>query len=149
VDDRRFFQEISKLGLSTTTIMTLKDQQVKDIVDELDCGFRVFVHKHSGALLSIPDFDNDLYAEECFYSEELRQLDEHFLEYLEITRPQSHESFEVMAGFAEQLDDLQLKEQLLAALGKRKPFQRFKLVINHSGKNRQLWFAFKAAQLKK
>lgn len=130
-------------------IMHLNDQQVKEIAGLLDCGFRVFVHKHSGALLSIPDFDNNPYADEYGYKEELRQLDKHFLSYREIPRPQSYDNFEMMTGFTEQLDNEGLKERLRAALSKRKPFQGFKLVINDAGPYRQLWFAYKEEQLKR
>lgn len=129
--------------------MTLNDQQVKEIAGQLDCGFRVFVHKHTGALVSIPYLDNNPYAEESFYKEELRHLKKHYREYLEITGPQSHDRFEVMTSFTEQLDNEEVKGQLFEALNKRKPFQEFKRVIDSSGPYRQLWFAYKEANLKK
>ena len=53
-----------------------------------------------------------------------------------------------MVEFAEQLSDNdKLKNQLINALNRKKPFREFKDIIDNAGKYRQQWFDFKQAQL--
>ncbi len=127
----------------------LTEQQIKEIAEQLDCGFRSFWHKPTGELLFVPDlisnpeFDNDL------FDADLEKLDNNFSDYFEIEKPTSSDSFEIMANFTEQLsDNNKLKNKLINALNKKKPFREFKFVIDNSGVYRQQWFDFKNAQLK-
>jgi hypothetical protein len=127
---------------------TLTAQQIKEIAEQLDLGLRSFWHKTTGALLFVPDFDNQPYAEEEFYEEELEELENNAGDYIEIERPYSSDSFEIMVSFTEQLDDNnKLKNKLINALNKKKPFREFMLVIDNSGVFIQQWFDFKNAQL--
>lgn len=128
---------------------SLTDEQIHEIVENLDCGFRSFWHRETGELLFIPDFDNNPYADSELFEEDLEKLDDNFGDYVEIERPQSHDSYEIMADFTEQLDNSKLKKELENALNKKKPFREFKFVIDNSGIYRQQWFDFKNTQLKK
>ncbi len=128
---------------------TLTESQIKEIAEQLDCGFRSFWHKQSGELLFIPDLNNNPFAEAEFYKEDLQKLENNMDEYIEIEKPNSNDSFEIMANFPEQLNDNdKIKNELINALNKKKPFREFKYVIDNSGVYRQQWFDFKDAQLK-
>ncbi|MBK9249605.1 MAG: hypothetical protein IPM69_16180 [Ignavibacteria bacterium] len=129
-------------------MMTLTQEQVHDIAQELDCGFRCFLHSETGELLSIPveAFNGTMDTE--FFEEDLEKLEENFLEYREIPRMESHDSFRIMEEFAEELtDNKRLQNRLLDALGQRKPFRGFKDIIDDSGDYREMWFAFKNQKL--
>ena len=53
-----------------------------------------------------------------------------------------------MVKFVEQLDEKnKLKDELIKALNRKKPFREFKFVIDNSGIYRQQWFDFKHEQL--
>lgn len=128
---------------------TLTEEQIKEIADQLDCGFRSFWHRQTGELIFVPDFSNNPYADSEFYEDVLEKLDNNFGDYIEIEKPQSSDSFEIMANFTKQLNDNnKLKNELINALNKKKPFREFKFVIDNSGVYRQQWFDFKNAQLK-
>jgi hypothetical protein len=128
---------------------TLTEQQIKEIAEQLDCGFRSFWHKPTGELLFVPDLNNNPFADAEFFEEDLEKLDNNFNDYIEIEKPNSSDSFEIMANFTEQLNDNEkLKNELLKALNKKKPFREFKFVIDNSGAYRQQWFDFKNAKLK-
>jgi hypothetical protein len=128
---------------------TLTEQQIKEIAEQLDCGFRCFWHKTTGELLFVPDLNNNPYADTEFYEDDLEKLDNNFGDYIEIEKPTSSDSFEIMANFTEQLNDNEkIKNELINALNKKKPFREFKFVIDNSGIYRQHWFDFKNAQLK-
>lgn len=128
---------------------TLSTEEIIEIADQIDMGFRCFFHKDKSKLLFIPDLKNEIYIEEGFYQEELEELENNFADYIEIERPQSKDSFEIMVDFAEQLNDKSLlKVKLINALNNKKPFREFKQLIDNSGDYREEWFEFKTARLR-
>ena len=77
----------------------------------------------------------------------LTDLEENWDKYVEIDRLESHESFEIMADFAENVDSRELRDSLNNALNRKHPFQNFKWVVDNSGPYRQKWFDFKNQRL--
>jgi len=123
---------------------SLTKEQIKEIAEQLDCGFRCFWHKKNGEFVFVPDTlkypDMDIDA----WADEMEKLDHNYGDYREIAQLESSDSFEIMADFVETLSDSnRLKDKLIDALNKRKPFREFKFVIDHSGEFRQKWFDFK------
>ena len=128
---------------------TLTEQQITELADQLDCGFRSFWHQPTGELLFVNDLNNNPYVDTEFYEEDLEKLDINFGDYIEIVKPNSGDSFEIMANFTNQLNETdKIKKELIKALNKKKPFREFKFVIDNSGVYRLQWFDFKHAQLK-
>ena len=116
---------------------------IAEIVDENDCGMNAFVHRKSLKLTFIPnEFNHYLDDFEDLFKDELDEINMNLNLYFKIEPPSSHESFNIMKSFAENLDQSNLKEQLFSALNKRKPFAHFKHIIDHSN-IREKWFAFK------
>ena len=123
---------------------TLDKQQIKEIAEQLDCGFRAFLHKPTGKLLFIIDSSKFPVADWEEEEEQVQEeIDANREEYIEIEAMPSRDSYRVMVDFAEQLTDLSLQEKLFRALDKRGPFREFKYVIDNSGDHREEWFAFK------
>jgi hypothetical protein len=117
---------------------------VNEIVQQLDCGFRVFIHKKTEKLVCFPDTENEFYIEENEWDEEMKEIEEHGDEYHEIDKWTSNKAFHFMHDFAElEVNSTKLKNQLLYALEGKKPFRRFKDVIDFSGEYRERWFAYK------
>ena len=81
------------------------------------------------------------------FEEDLDELEENMFDYFEIERMTSHDSFEVMEQFAEQVNDNRLQNQLFNALNQKKPFSKFKYLVDNSGSYRQEWFDFKSVKL--
>lgn len=129
---------------------TLTEQQIKEIAEEFDCGFRAFWHKKTGELIFTADFsDSGYYGMEIYEDEDQEKLEQNFDDYIEIERPDSRYSFSIMENFTDRLsDNSKLKDKLIHSLNKKKPFSQFKHVIDNSGEYRQQWFDFKEAQLK-
>ena len=125
-------------------------EQIREVAQQFDCRNCCYWNKKTGELIFTPDFDENIYAEKEFYEEELAELENNWGDYVEIEKPHSKDSFEIMVSFAEQLDDSnQLKNKLFIALDKKKPFREFKFVVDNSGKYRQEWFDFKNMQIEK
>lgn len=116
---------------------------IKEIAEQLDCGFLAFIHKTSGQLLFVPDENNLTDIDLDTWDEELELLENNFTDYYKIDKWTSSEAFEIMSEFADQISDPELKSRLFDALRKNKPFREFKFIIDNSGDFRQQWFDFK------
>jgi Uncharacterised protein family (UPF0158) len=127
-------------------MLTFTKEQIKEIADQLDSGFRAFYHKQNGELIFVPNtekhYDMDIEA----WQEELHKLDENYLEYKQIQAMESSDSFSVMEDFANQVNDVTLQEKVFNALNRKHPFREFKFVIDNSGEYRNAWFDFKNKQ---
>lgn len=119
-------------------------ENIKEIAELLDCGFRVFIHKTTGQLLNVPDEDELLAWDLDFSDEEQEVVENDYTDYYEVEKWTSTEAFEIMSAFANQLTDTDLQDQLLEALSKKKPFREFKFIIDDSNEFRQEWFDFKS-----
>lgn len=122
--------------ISTTT------ENIKEIAEQLDFGFRAFIHKTTGQLLFVPN-ENDLPDIDLdSWDKELEQLENNYTDYNEIDKWTSSEAFEIMNDFAKQLTEKNLQDRLFNALRKNKPFREFRSVIDNSGDFIQQWFDF-------
>lgn len=125
----------------------MEQDKIKEIAGELDCGFRCFIHIKTKEIKTIPNFDQHLYMEEGPWRKDIRELDKHSQDYIEIEGMDSSESFRLRADFAGTVDNDELRKRLIQALNQRKPFQNFKFVIDNSGEYRQKWFRYKDERL--
>jgi hypothetical protein len=123
--------------------MKLTDKQIEEIAENLDCGMRCFYNLKTGEIKTILNFDSWIGADEEPWEEELNEIDEDWGDYFEFDQFESHESFQIMVDFAENVNDIRLQNNLINALNRRKPFQNFKWQIDNSGEYRQHWFDFK------
>lgn len=120
--------------------------QIKEIAEQLDCGFCCYYHKISGEIVSIPDFEDRMDDIEEFYGEDLAKIKKDKRNFIIINKPSSRESFEIMEDFIEEVKETKLRNELINALNKKKPFSHFKFLIENSD-HRLQWFDFKAKQL--
>ena len=122
---------------------------VSEIADNIDAGFICFLNMDTLELEEIPkemqyeleyleDADDADDADDDGYN-----FKHHTWENCMTFEPlESHESFKIMRKFTDQLDDRMLQGKLNYALDNRKPFAKFKFLIDNSD-YRQHWFDFK------
>jgi hypothetical protein len=127
-------------------MINITKDQIKEIAEHLDCGNRCYINKETGEIVTTPDFDSG-YSDEELWADVLNELDENWEKYVEIERLESHDSFNIMADFAESTDSRELRDSLINALNKKHPFRNFKWVVDNSGPYRQRWFDFKNQRL--
>jgi hypothetical protein len=129
--------------------MTLTEEQIKEIAENLDMGMRCFYHLKTGEIEAAPNFlEGDWIAQDAEpWQEVLDKLDENWGDFFEFEKMTSHESFDIMADFAETVDNQNLQDKLFKALNKFKPFRNFKWEIDNSGEYRQKWFEYKNQKL--
>lgn len=129
-------------------MIRITKEQIKEIADQLDCRMKCYIDKETGIIKSVPDFDIFQTSDTETWADVLNDLDENWGNYLKIERMESHESFEIMVEFAEEVDSKELHDALINALKKKHPFQNFRWIIDNSGPYRQKWFDFKNRSLK-
>lgn len=126
----------------------LTPDQIRQIAEDLDCGFNCFVNKGDHHIISIPDEFRMPDIEMQYWQEEIDKLDADPENYLKIEGMDSRQSFRVMEAFIDMVENKDLQNKLLESLQRPKPFQNFKFDIDRSGPYRQKWFDFKHQKLK-
>ncbi len=127
-----------------------KQNIVKNIAQELDCGFDCYYNSSTDEIIAIPNF-SQFSDEEDFkeaFRESLEKIEKHHSDYIKFKVLESFESFKIMERFVEQLTDQNLKSELESVLVNKQPFQNFKHKVDHSD-FRQNWFDFKQCELEK
>lgn len=121
---------------------------IKEIAQELDCGFDCYYNIITDEIVAIPNFsqfsDEDDFKEA--FSDSLEKIEKHKADFIKFETLESFESFKIMELFVEQLSDENLKSELENVLANKKPFQNFKHKVDHSD-FRQNWFDFKQKEL--
>lgn len=119
---------------------------VPKIAEIIDSGFICFLNRGT---LEIEEVSKTLVEDpdefEALTGESAESLNLKYTEwenYLTFEPLESHESFQIMEEFVENLEDKKLKGELFNALKQRKPFANFKFIIDNS-RYRQDWFDFK------
>ena len=123
--------------------MKLSEDQIRQIVDQLDAGFRCYVHKLTLEIITIPNDSNYPDMDFSFWKNDIKKIESKRDQYTVIDPLETKDSFKMMAEFSSQLEDGNLKSKLISALTHSKPFKHFKFVIDNSGGFRQQWFDFK------
>jgi hypothetical protein len=121
----------------------LSQSDIKEIAEQMDCGMRCFCKTNTSKLLFLPadlEFEDDAAQ---FWQDEIEELKNQPLNYLEIERPESYDSFKMMREFANSaFVDKRFQEKLSNILEMRKTFANFKICIDTSD-YREDWFTFK------
>jgi uncharacterized protein UPF0158 len=129
-------------------MVPLSDDKIKDIAQDLDCGFICYINIQTGEHLTIPK-EYDSFEADGAFDEDVAKVEKNKELYLKIEPPKSGEAHRIMQEFAYSLPDqiYHLKGKLIEALDNRKPFRNFKFIIDNSGEYREKWFAFREQQL--
>lgn len=130
--------------------MEVSKSIIKEITQELDCGFDCYYNPKTDEIISIPNIgqisDEDEFREA--FSTELKKIKKNKAEFIKIEVLESFESFKIMERFVSQMTDKQFQAELENILEQKKPFQNFKSRIDNSD-YRQNWFDFKQNELEK
>ncbi len=123
---------------------------IKNIAEEIDCGFVCFLNTDTLETESIPGESYPSLGEDDrnpVYQEIFDKVDT-WENWIRINPPESWESFRFMEDFIDSCipDGDTVKSRLSEAISRRKPFQNFKSVID-SSRHRQLWFDYKQSRL--
>ena len=123
---------------------------IKNIAQELDCGFDCYLNVKTNEVIAIPgiSYISDLDDFEEAFEEDFTRMENNKTDFIKFDVLESFESFKIMESFVHQLTDQNLKAELGNILENKKPFQNFKNKIDQSH-FRQDWFDFKQKEIEK
>lgn len=120
--------------------MELSAEIINEIAQELEAGMIVYLNKETLEFNSILDWDN--ITEQNFWDKEQRKLEREWKDYIVLTKMESREAFRVMVNFINEVDDPDVKNDLIKILNRKSPFANFKAEVESSSQ-RQKWFDFR------
>ncbi len=113
------------------------------IADSLEAGEKCFIHKQTFEMITYPeDCILELDPGNNAWREEMEKV-KNDANFIQVEKMSSRESFVVMEDFTESIQDQRIKTSLLIALRAKKPFSRFKRIVESLSEFRELWFAFR------
>tara|TARA_B100000809_G_scaffold249300_2_gene280443 strand:+ start:13927 stop:14355 length:429 start_codon:yes stop_codon:yes gene_type:complete len=128
----------------------LKQNILREIVGELDCGNDCYYNVKTNKMIAIPN-DSILSEDDEFkeaFRADLEKVHQSNADFIKIESLEGFESFKIMEQFVEQLKNQHFKFVLQNVLRDNKPFQNFNSKIDNSD-FRQSWFDFKESEQEK
>ena len=119
--------------------MKLTKAQVKELAENLQLGYTVYINLDTGEIKYLIDEDKYPDAREIF-AEELDEI-EAWDNFVELQEMPSFEAFRVMEDFAYNVDD-DFHDDLMNVLDRRKPVANFKELVESSD-YREEWFKYR------
>jgi hypothetical protein len=123
-------------------------EEIKEIAETLDCGFRCFVHKKTMKMIFIPDADRLPSNDFASWRNDEKEIREHSEDYITLTGMNSKDSFQLMVDFCDKVSDQRVKARLVEVLDGQTPFRNFKFEIDNSGALKEDWFKFKDERIR-
>ncbi len=123
--------------------MKLSEKQIKEIAENLECGMICYVNKETKEIKTMIDFDQS-FGDTEIWEEEFEEIEKNIDQYLKIEKPSSREAYRMMTDFTEEVMNSQIKNRLIYALNRNKPFKNFKYEVDYNEEVRQHWFKFKS-----
>lgn len=125
--------------------ITLTKEMIKDISGSLQAGMTCYLHKKSGEMIeTMEGAEYDPEWDDGVFGKQLMDIEDSPDDYIEFSPMSSSQAFDVMEDFANQLETMTLKIELINALDRKRPFRNFKDIIDSSD-SRQDWFDFQDA----
>ncbi|MDD4148606.1 MAG: UPF0158 family protein [Bacteroidales bacterium] len=122
--------------------MKLTEKEIKEIAGDLECGMKCYYNLKTNEIKALPNFDDWSDIDMECWEEDYTEIENNWEDYFVFHGFESYESYQIMADFAENIDDTVFQNKLINALNRRKPFQNFKWQIDNSD-YRQEWFDYK------
>jgi hypothetical protein len=124
------------------------DELLLDIIDLLDDGEVVYLHRQTKEVLSYPDptrWSESEYVD--LIAEVKARATAEPDQFVVLNPPDPRDSFHIMEDFVFTVEDEQLRNRLLEALESKKPFRYFRSTVEDSPL-KDIWYDFHDARMK-
>jgi hypothetical protein len=121
--------------------MTLTEEQVNDISEDLQQGFKVYINRETGETRSIYDFGY-LSGVPDPWEEELNRIKKNWRNHIEIRGMEPWEVFEIMEDFVQEIINKEDNTLLHDALKDKRSFTKFRTLVEGS-EYKKSWFTFR------
>ncbi len=119
---------------------------IQNIVRLLDNGFLVYIHKPTGKVTAIPEFDDfaDFDDSSSIEAENVELFPD---EYIQIQGMNSREMYNTMMDFAQEQEDMETTKKLVEALRKSDGISHFNTAIKLMPLCRKEWLEYRDEKL--
>jgi hypothetical protein len=124
-------------------MIKLTQKKIREIYQELDCGMKCFYNPEKDEIVSLPNFDNNPYAEKEMWLDTIAEIKKNHKKYIGFNQMPPEKSFEIMEDFTETIGNKWLRKNLSGVFNEKNPFRNFKFLIDNSAEYRQKWFDYK------
>jgi len=121
--------------------MKLTEEQVNDISEDLQQGFKVYINRETGETRSIYDFGY-LSGVPDPWEEELNRIKKTWPDHMEIRGMEPWEVFEIMEDFVQEIIKKEGNTVLHDALKDKRSFAKFRTLVEGS-EYKKSWFTFR------
>lgn len=129
-------------------MIALTAEQISDIAQDLEAGFKCFIHKETGEVKTLPDeLNGNMELDEELWQDVIDEIDKDAENFIVIEGMDSHESYLLMEKFIDTVEDKQLASRLTNAINVSKPFHTFRYELDYSDEYLKKWYAFKSQQM--
>ncbi|MFO8001291.1 MAG: UPF0158 family protein [Marinilabilia sp.] len=141
-------REIYEEPDDTVVIPEKYKDTVREIAENIDCGLVCYLNTDTLEVEDLPKDLDDPEEYELMTGESYEEMFKHdqWDNCIIVEPPESRESFKIMERFVDEVDDPRLRDRLIDALNRKRPFANFKNLVETSP-FRQAWFDFKQQQL--
>lgn len=129
-------------------MISFSEKEIDTIAQDLDCGFNYYINTDTWEKKAIIDL-NESYGDDEIWRQDLEEIEENWTNYIVLNKMISRESFEIMESFLLKVSNKKMKQQLINALNRNKPFRHFKYAVDNHEDTRQQWFKHKATEYQK
>lgn len=120
------------------------EEHIKEMAELIDCGFVCHFNTETGEIVQVPDQSHP-YVDMSLWEEDLSELEDESEKFIFIDSVSSRDGYQIMKDFALSLNKGRLKNKLLKALERKKPFRNFGDIMRYEDEMRDEWFKFKTA----
>ncbi|MEX0987421.1 MAG: UPF0158 family protein [Bacteroidales bacterium] len=121
--------------------MKLTKDQIQDIAESLEIGMKVYINRENLEYRTVLDWD-DMYSDLDIWDNEIEKIETEWNDYVVLEKLESDESFHIMENFIDEVDDENLRDNLVKIINGKTPFANFKAEVELSA-YRQQWFNFR------
>lgn len=121
---------------------------IKKVARLLDTGFLVYIHKQTGKITAIPEFDDFMDFGDDDTELLMAEVENHPEHYLHLKKMSSRELFNTMMDFAQEQEEMENTRKLVKELRKSNPISNFNNAIRSMGpQTRKAWIEYKDERL--
>ncbi|TAJ14365.1 hypothetical protein DMA11_05785 [Marinilabiliaceae bacterium JC017] len=126
--------------------VSLKD--IQKVANLLETGYFVYIHKQSGKIVAIPEFDDFMDFEDDRNETLYTEVDQNPEAYMQIKKMSSRELHNLMMDFALEQENKDISQKLVQALRKNDPITQFMGAIRTINPEiRNMWQTYKDEQV--
>lgn len=126
--------------------MIFTPKQIDEIAQEIEGGMKVFINLKTHEIKTIFDWE-DSFGDTEEWEEEQAAIEDEWTNFAVITKMKSREAFRAMENFIREIYDVDLQQNLVRVLERKRPFAHFKEVVE-SSPYRKNWFDFRFSAAK-